>query len=433
MNSRSANPRPLVARALVRIVDKNQSLDSALDSIATTDGRALIQEMLYGVLRRYHRLDALAAILLKQGLKKRDRDIHMLLLIGLYELVYMDTDDYAAVNETVSAAKVLGKTWAKGLLNACLRRAQRENDSLQQHLDSSDSSLYSHPLWFIDLLREQYPLHWQQILKANNEHPPMHLRVNTRLTIRDDYLALLAENSIAAQPLDISTVGLSLDKPVNVSRLPDFEGGMVSVQDGAAQLAVELLDVRAGQRVLDACAAPGGKAAHILDCHPDIESLLLVEKSVQRVQRITENFERLGVSASIKIGDATRPDTWWDGKPFHRILLDAPCSATGVIRRHPDIKLHRDPQQIMQAARIQGQILEALWSLLETGGKLLYATCSILAVENQERVADFLAKHADAQEVALNLAWAERRFPGYQILPGTKGVDGFYYACLQKI
>lgn len=432
MNSGSANPRPSTARALVRIVDRNQTLDSALDTIDSTGGRALIQEMLYGVLRWYHRLDALAEILLKQGLKKRDRDIHMLLLIGLYELIYMNTDDYAAVNETVSAAKVLGKTWAKGLLNACLRRAQRENDSLQQHLDTDDTSLYSHPLWFIDLLREQYPAHWQQILQANNEHAPMHLRVNTRLISRNDYLTLLAEHGIAAHALDISTVGISLEKPVNVNRLPDFEGGKVSVQDGAAQLASELLDVQTGQRVLDACAAPGGKAAHILECHPNIDSLLLVEKSVPRAKRINENFKRLSVGATIKVGDATQPHSWWDGKPFQRILLDAPCSATGVIRRHPDIKLHRNPQQITQAAKIQGQMLEALWPLLDAGGKLLYATCSILAAENQDLIDGFLAKHADAQEVALVLAWAEQRSSGYQILPGTKGVDGFYYACLQK-
>lgn len=432
MKSGSDNPRPSVARALVRIVDRNETLDSALDAIATTNGRALIQEMLYGVLRWYHRLDALAEILLKQGLKKKDREIHMLLLIGLYELIYMNTDDYAAVNETVSAAKILGKTWAKGLLNACLRRAQRENDSLQQRLDANNSSLYSHPLWFIDLLREQYPLHWQQILQANNEHPPMHLRVNTSLIFRDDYLALLAKNGITAHALDVSALGVSLEKPINVRRLPDFEGGKVSVQDGAAQLAAELLDVQAGHRVLDACAAPGGKAANILECYPDIESLLLVEKSARRTKRINENFKRLGVAATVKVGDATQPETWWDGKLFQRILLDAPCSATGVIRRHPDIKLHRNPQQIMQAAKIQGQILEALWPLLEAGGKLLYATCSILAVENQELVADFLGKQTNAQEVVLNLAWAELRNPGYQILPGIKGVDGFYYACLQK-
>ncbi|MFV1997057.1 MAG: 16S rRNA (cytosine(967)-C(5))-methyltransferase RsmB [Acidiferrobacterales bacterium] len=432
MKSSNVNPRPSAARALVRVVDKNQTLDSALNAIVTPDASALVQEMIYGVLRWYHRLDTLAEMLLKQNLKKKDRDIHMLLLIGLYELIYMKTDDYAAVNETVSAASKLGKTWAKGLLNACLRRAQRESNSLQQRLESCDSSHYSHPQWFVDLLREQYPLHWQQILRAANERPPMHLRVNTNLILRDDYLALLAENGLAAHMLDISSAGISLEKPVNVNRLPGFDSGQVSVQDGAAQLAARLLDIQPGQRILDACAAPGGKAAHILESHPDIGALLLVEKSARRMQRINENFERLGLAASIKIGDASRPDDWWDGKPFQRILLDAPCSATGVIRRHPDIKLHRDPQQITQASRIQGQILEALWSLLEADGKLLYATCSVLAAENQELVAGFLAKHVDAQEVALDLAWAQQRFPGYQILPGSKGVDGFYYACLQK-
>lgn len=432
MKSHDANPRLSAAQALVRIVDNGHTLDSALDAIATSANRPLIQEMLYGVLRWYHRLDALAGSLLTQGLKKRDRDIHMLLLIGLYELIYMDTEDYATVNETVSATKGLGKPWAKGLLNACLRRSQREHDVLQQCLDQTDTSRYSHPQWFIVLVREQYPQHWQPILRANNERPPMHLRVNTSVTDRDDYLAQLAENGFGAHALEASAAGVALDKPVSVNRLPGFDRGWVSVQDGAAQLAAGLLDIHSGHRVLDACAAPGGKAAHILESYPDLEALWLVEESARRSKRIKENFDRLGISATTKVADATRPDTWWDGKPFQRILLDAPCSATGVIRRHPDIKLHRDQRQITQATKLQAQLLETLWSLLDSGGKLLYATCSILAAENQERVADFLKKRADAREVELDLVWAQRRFPGYQILPGTKGMDGFYYACLQK-
>lgn len=432
MKSHAANPRLSAAQALVRIVDHGQTLDSALDAIDASANKALIQEMLYGVLRWYHRLDALAGSLLKQGLKKRDRDIHMLLLIGLYELIYMDIEDYAAVNETVSATKELGKPWAKGLLNACLRRSQREHETLQQRLNQTDASRHSHPQWFIALVREQYPQHWQPILQANNERPPMHLRVNASVTDREGYLAQLAENGFAAHALEASAVGVSLDKPVNINRLPGFDRGWVSVQDGAAQLAVGLLDIQTGQRVLDACAAPGGKAAHILERHPDMGALLLVEKSSRRGKRIEENFARLGISAAIKFADAARPDTWWDGKPFQRILLDAPCSATGVIRRHPDIKLHRNPQQIVRVASLQAQMLNALWPLLDSGGKLLYVTCSILAVENQELVADFLKKCVDAREVELNLSWAQRRFPGYQILPGTKGMDGFYYACLQK-
>lgn len=432
MKSHNANPRLSAAKALVRIVDNGQTLDSALDAINASANKALLQEMLYGVLRWYHRLDALAGNLLKQGLKKRDRDIHMLLLIGLYELIYMDTEGYATVNETVSATKGLGKPWAKGLLNACLRRSQREYETLQRGLDQNETSRYSHPQWFIALVREQYPQHWQPILQANNERPPMHLRVNTSVTDRDGYLVQLAENGLAAHALEASTVGVSLDKPAGVSRLPGFDRGWVSVQDGAAQLAASLLDIQTGHRVLDACAAPGGKAAHVIEGHPDLGALLLVEKSARRGKRIKENFDRLGINANIKIADAARPDTWWDGKPFQRILLDAPCSATGVIRRHPDIKLHRDLRQITQAASLQAQLLEALWSLLDSGGKLLYVTCSILAAENQELVADFLKKCADAREVELDLVWAQRRFPGYQILPGTKGMDGFYYACLQK-
>jgi len=432
MKSRHNNPRQVAAQALVQIIDKDQTLDRALEAIDPSAGKARIQEMLYGVLRWYHRLDALAGMLLKQGLKKRDRDIHMLLLIGLYELVYMHTEDYAAVNETVSAANELGKAWAKGLLNACLRRAQREQKELEQQLDQQPQSHYSHPPWFIDQLRLQYPEAWQQILQANNKRPPMHLRVNTHKTTRENYLSLLAGESVDALPLDSSATAIALATPMPVAKLPAFDKGWVSVQDGAAQLATELLDIRRGDRVLDACAAPGGKAGHILERHPDMGELVLVERSPKRSEHIKENFQRLGVDAVIKIADASRPQDWWDDKPFQRILLDAPCSATGVIRRHPDIKLHRSPQHIAEAAKLQRQILCALWPLLEPGGKLLYVTCSVLALENQNQIEEFLGEHADATNLALELDWVEQRSPGYQVLPGTKGLDGFYYACLQK-
>lgn len=432
MKSQAANPRSTAAQALVQVVDNGHTLDSTLDAIDMSAHKALIQEMLYGVLRWFQRLDALAKNLLKQDLKPKDRDIHMLLLVGLYELIYMDNQDYAAVSETVSATKGLGKPWAKALLNACLRRAQREHDTLQQRLDDKLSSYFSHPNWFIDLLRDQYPQHWQQILQANNERPPMHLRVNLSAIDRQTYLQQLEDKGLSARALDATAAGVCLDNPANVSHLPGFDRGRVSVQDGAAQLAIDLLDIQAGHRVLDACAAPGGKAAHILETHPDVAALVLVEKSAHRSNRINENFTRLGLHADIIIADAAQPDTWWDGQPFQRILLDAPCSATGVIRRHPDIKLHRQKQQITLATKLQAQLLEAMWPLLDSGGKLLYATCSMLATENQERVADFLAHHSDAREVELDLGWAQQRSPGYQILPGTKGMDGFYYACLQK-
>ena len=432
MKSRHNKPRQTAARALVRIIDKGQTLDRALEAIDPSANKALIQEMLYGVLRWYHRLHALTEALLKQGLKKRDRDVYMLLLVGLYELLYMDNEQYAVVNETVSAANTLGKSWAKGLLNACLRRAQREHEALQKNLDQNDASHYSHPDWFIDLVRNQYPHHWQRVLQANNERPPMHLRVNTRTTTRADYLALLAENGMGAHALDSSTTAIALATPMPVDKLPAFDRGGVSVQDGAAQLAAELLDVRPGDRVLDACAAPGGKAGHLLERHPEMGQLVLVERSPGRSEHIVENFRRLGVDAVIKIADAACPQDWWDGRLFQRILLDAPCSATGVIRRHPDIKLHRTLQHIAEATRLQRKILRALWPLLEPGGKLLYVTCSILSAENQEQIAAFLGERTDATDLALDLDWAQQRCPGVQILPGTKGLDGFYYACLQK-
>lgn len=403
-----------------------------MNKLGDVKEKAWLQEILYGTCRWYFRLEAMINLLLERPLKERDRDIHLLILLGLYELFYMKTGAHAAINETVAVTRLLRKNWASGLVNACLRRAQREREPLDKQVQETPDARFSHPAWLIDRLRQQYPDDWQSIAEANNQRPPLHVRANRLRNNREHYLARLREAGLAAEPLAHCSDGIALAEAVPVQRLPGFNRGWVSVQDGAAQLAATLLDLQPDQRVLDACAAPGGKACHILECEPGLHQLIMVENSPSRAQRINQNLARLGLSAELYIADALEPAHWWDGQPFQRVLLDAPCSATGVIRRHPDIKLHRTPDQVESAVRLQGKLLDSLWPLLESGGKLLYATCSVLAEENENQVAGFLERHDDATEILLDLPWAQQCTRGCQILPGTSGLDGFYYACIQK-
>lgn len=425
------NPRWLAVTVLMRVLIHNEKLDVALRAIHDSPQRAKAQEMAYGVLRHYALLDAVSCKLLERPLKKRDYDIHLLLLVGLYELKFMKTETFASVNEAVSTAKAINKPWARGLINACLRQFLRKPE-LSDIDEAGPVIRYSHPSWFVNSIREQYPENWSLLLEANNARPPMHIRVNAKKTNRDKYLTLLEDSNIDARPIDCCPQAIALDHPVPVNRLPQFDTGWLSVQDGAAQLAAGLLDPAPGQRILDACAAPGGKACHILETAPDIATLIMVEQSAKRAQRITENMTRLQLSGKLIIADAHLPESWWDRKSFQRILLDAPCSATGVIRRHPDIKQRRTPEHVKNTVRLQEVLLNALWPLLDRGGKLLYVTCSVLAEENEKQVLKFMAAHDDVEESVLALEWAQRRDVGYQILPGNQDLDGFYYACLQK-
>ncbi|HFE32048.1 MAG TPA: 16S rRNA (cytosine(967)-C(5))-methyltransferase RsmB, partial [Gammaproteobacteria bacterium] len=319
-----------------------------------------------------------------------------------------------------------------GLVNAVLRNFQRQAEELLAAADASEPGRWAHPQWLIDSVRTAWPDDWQRILTANNERAPMTLRVNVRQQSRDDYLQRLEQAGIDAEATTHSDGGIRLRSPCDVTQLPGFSEGAVSVQDEAAQLAAQLLDVRPGQRVLDVCAAPGGKTAHILERSDDI-ALLAVDIEARRLQRVTDNLQRLGLQAEVREGDARRPDDWWDGRPFERILLDAPCSASGVIRRHPDIKLLRRPGDIETLLELQGEILRAIWPLLAPGGMLLYATCSVLPQENQQRVAAFLAEQPDAEGRPLEADWGRASGIGRQILPGgVAQMDGFYYACLHK-
>jgi 16S rRNA (cytosine967-C5)-methyltransferase len=407
-------------------------LSTQLESVPP-DLRPLIQELCFGALRWHPRLDALAAQLLERPLKSKDGDVHALILLGFYQLLSMRVAPHAAVTETVEAARQLGKPWAAGLVNGVLRRFQREQELLLERVEQEPVSRYACPAWLLEALREAWPDHWQAILEAANQRPPMSLRVNLLQGGRDQYLACLAAEDIAAHPLPEPASAVVLEQPRDVLSLPGFVDGRVSVQDGGAQLAAGLLDLRPGQGVLDACAAPGGKSCHILEMEPNIASLTAVDVDGQRLQRVEQNLQRLGLKAELATGDAANPAGAWAARRYDRILLDVPCSATGVIRRHPDIKLLRRLEDIPVLVELQARILDAIWPLLAQGGMLLYATCSLLPQENERQVGEFLGRQGDARERLIDAAWGHPRPVGRQTLPGEQSMDGFYYACLEKV
>ncbi len=434
--ARPMNPRLAACQALAAVLAGRASLSGALppqlDKVAPRD-RGLTQELAFGAARWQPRLQALAARLLQKPFKATDTDIHALLLIGLYQLLYTRIPPHAAIGETVGCADKLKKGWAKGVLNAVLRRAQREGETLLAEVDRDPSARLGHPRWLLKALKQAWPEQLDALCAANNAHPPMTLRVNRRHGERDAYLAELAEAGIKARACDYSRDGIQLAAPRDVRELPGFAEGRVSVQDEAAQLAAELLESAPGQRVLDACCAPGGKTCHLLETQPGLAEVVAVDLEESRLVRVRENLQRLGLQASLVAADARATGEWWDGKPFQRILLDAPCSATGVIRRHPDIKLARKPEDIAALAHLQGELLDALWPTLEVGGVLLYATCSVMPAENSDSIAAFLARTPGARELDLPGPWGMKQPHGRQLLPQVEGHDGFYYAKLIKI
>ena len=426
------NTRLISARVLTQVLREGYSLTTALESALRTvesgKDKAFIQALCYGVCRTYHRLDFILSELLDKPLK--DLNIKALALVGLYQLKYMRVKPHAAVSETVLAARK--KPWAKALINALLRGYQREQDSLEQKADNTQYSAVSHPVWLIKRIEQDWPRQAEHILQENNRQPPMVLRVNLVRVSRDQYLQKLSAQDIAAAAVDFCSSAIILDKPVAVDLLPGFLEGLVSIQDTAAQLAAGLLDARAGNRVLDVCAAPGGKAAHILEHQSQLKELVAVDVDESRMQRVSDNLQRLKLSARLVVGDAANPRDWWDGQLFDRILLDAPCSALGVIRRHPDIKLLRRAGDIKPLQVLQKNILNAVWPLLAQDGIMLYATCSILKQENEQQIDTFLAEHPDAVEMPIDAAWGFAGSHGRQILTGESAMDGFYYARFRK-
>jgi 16S rRNA (cytosine967-C5)-methyltransferase len=430
------NLRVLATQILSEVILKQRSLSdvllSSLKKCKDPRDAALVQAMCFGVCRYYFRLTAIADLLLQKKLKTKDQDLYILILLGLYQLMEMRLPDYAAVSETVAAATLLKKAWAKNLINGVLRRYQREQETLSTAANQELTACYAHPLWMIQQIKQAYPGEWQAILNANNEHPPLALRVNKQKISRQDYLAKLNDLALTAIPIAETKTGIELAIPLAVSDIPGFAEGEVSVQDGAAQLAADLLQVEANMRVLDACAAPGGKMLHILETHPNVQ-IVAVEHEKNRLNSIQENLQRLNFSAQCILADAGKPNEWWDQQPFDRILLDAPCSGTGVIRRHPDIKLLRRSSDVQQFCEEQIRLLQALWPLLRQNGLLVYATCSIFPQENVENMQTFLTLHQDAKEEKILSEWGIPCTVGRQILPGVEGMDGFYYACMRKI
>lgn len=410
--------RRLAAGVVAAVLDRGCSLDRALES-QSLDGRMrpAVMDLSYGVLRRLGLLDYLLTQLLDRPLT--DPEIRYLLLVALHELLDGRTPAYAAVNEAVAAAP----RRARGLVNAVLRSFQRRRDVLLQAAQTDPVARWNHQLWWIERLKREYPDDWEAILEADNRHPPMTLRVNRRRTGVLDYHHRLLQLGLEAE--QTGECALTLGRPVPISELPGFAEGQVSVQDLGAQYAAPLLDCRDGMRVLDACAAPGGKTAHLLERH-DLD-LTALDLAPERLLRVQQNLARLGLTARLLTADAASPRDWWDGRPFERILLDAPCTASGVVRRHPDGRWLKRAGDATLLAQRQGQLLEALWPLLRVGGKLLYATCSLFGAENREIVRTFLEHHPEAAEEPLDLAGGRHG----QLLPDNHH-DGFFYARLVK-
>ncbi len=430
------NPRLAATRALAAVLAGRASLGSSLpEQLAKVDprDRALAQDLAFGTARWQPRLSLLAEKLMDKPFKAGDRDLEALLLIGLYQLFHTRIPAHAAIGETVGCVDKLKKSSAKGLLNAVLRRAQREYDSLLPALEHDPAARLAHPRWLQKALKARWPEHWEAIARANNLHPPLILRVNRRQGSRDAYLAELAAADIDAVPCAFSADGIRLLQPQDVTALPGFAAGRLSVQDEAAQLAAELLELAPGQRVLDACAAPGGKTCHLLEREPGLAEVVALDADAGRLQRVEQNLARLGLTARTLAADGRAVADWWDGTPFQRILLDAPCSATGVIRRHPDIKLTRQASDIAPLVQLQGELLDALWPTLEVGGILVYATCSVLPEENSSNLAAFLARTPGARELDIPATWGLAQPHGRQLLPQPDGHDGFYYCKLIKI
>ncbi|HEX7047453.1 MAG TPA: 16S rRNA (cytosine(967)-C(5))-methyltransferase RsmB [Gammaproteobacteria bacterium] len=427
--------RAAAARGLARVIQGgslNDLMPAILAGISEPADRALAQELVYGSLRFAPRLEFMLSKLLERPVRKREPRVHALMMVGLYQLLYMRVPPHAAVAETVEAARLMKKPWAVGLTNAVLRRAQREQESLVAAADAHPVGRSAHPDWLLAILQKDWPDDWENIVTANNARPPMTLRVNRRVQSRENYLDELLAAGIKAEAHSQVPDAIQLAAPTDVTALPGFADGHVSVQDVAAQLAADVLDPQPGERILDACAAPGGKTAHLLERSPDLAQLVAVDREAERLDRVAENLARLNLAATLVHGDAAKPEAWWEGELFDRILVDAPCSATGVIRRHPDIKLLRRQKDIASLANLQARILDALWPLLAPGGRLVYATCSVLAAENADQVAAFIRRHSDALAVPLAAGWGRPAGFGRQVLPGEAGMDGFFYAVLTK-
>lgn len=415
------NTRLVALEAICSVVLDKRSL-SAFDYPDQND--ALAKSLVFGTIRYYHQLNDIVTDLLDHSLDKEDLDIHCLMLLGAYQILYSKVAIHASIFETVDVANTLNKSWAKGLINAILRQIDRDKETLLRQVH------FSHPTWLVKKIKQNYPDHFEQIFSQNNVQAPMTIRVHPKFSATD-YQQQLNDIGIASQTLSVASQALLLEKPVSVYDLPNFEIGSCYVQDASAQLAAHLLDPKEGELILDACSAPGGKTTHLCELTPSAK-IIALDSDLDRLERVEQNAQRFNINnIGIIQGNAQQQD-WWDGQLFDKILLDAPCSATGVIRRHPDIKLLRKPKDITNLVALQKDILENLWPMLKPGGTLLYATCSILKAENEFQIADFLHSHDDAGEIKIDLDWGIKTVVGRQQLP-THEFDGFYYAKLKKV
>jgi len=434
MSTKTLNVRVAAAKIIGSVLQNEASLATLIPQynakIAERD-RSLLQELCFGTLRYYPKFDAILRKLLKKPLKAKDSDVQGLLACALYQLLEMRIPAHAAIGESVGATKGLKKQWAKGFTNGVLRNFQRQQDELLSQLANNPYAVTSHPKWLQEAITKAWPNHATDIFAANNSRPPLTLRINHSKINREGYGQSLTAAGIEFRFCEFSEDGITLAAATDVTQLPNFAEGYVSVQDEAAQLSAKILDLQPKNRVLDACCAPGGKTCHMLEREPTLDMVAL-DIDEERLQRVEENLDRLQVNAQLITCDASATDEWWDGNQFDRILLDAPCSAIGVIRRHPDIKMLRRAEDIANLATIQAVLLKAMWPLLKPGGLLLYATCSILPDENNSIVSDFINEQSDANVVELKVNWGQVTPTGRQLFPVDGGHDGFYYALLRK-
>ncbi len=430
MNARGAS-----AFVLAKVL-RGQSLSSALPPYAADlnkSEKARLMDLCYGSLRWFPQIECYLQALMKKPLRPKDLEIKALLISGIYQLLNSETPAYAVVHDSVSAAESLGRPWAKSLINAVLRSFLRKKQTLSESFSDNRTFLTAHPEWILEALDEAWPEISQDIVEANNSRAPMCLRVNNKKCSRDDYINQLSEVGIKAKHTLISPDGIQLETPTDISNLPNFAEGFCSVQDEAAQLAAKLLDLRPDQSVLDACAAPGGKTAHIAETQSDLRSLLAIDKDAERLEKVKQNLVRLNLHGSALHADASKPEKWWKNNFFDRILVDAPCSGTGVIRRHPDIKLLRNDADIEKVSRLQTSLLFGLWPTLKKGGILLYSTCSVMPIENDKVISNFLQEIKSARLRPIKCDWGLETVSGRQLFPTLNGHDGFYYALLQKL
>jgi 16S rRNA (cytosine967-C5)-methyltransferase len=426
--------RALAAQALADVALRGVSLRDAMEERAPKlrdpRDRALLMALLSDGARWWLRFDVALDHLLDKPLRRKEPDVHALLVLGLVQLEILELQDYAAVAATVEATRALNRPRLSGLVNAILRRWQRERETLLAKLDATPQTRYAMPPWLIDTISADWPAQADNLFADTNREPPLMLRANRRRIARDALIEQLRTDGYTIEAHPWLVDGMVLPHSTDVTRMPGFAQGFFAVQDGAAQVAADLADIHNGQRVLDACAAPGGKACHLLE-RADI-ALTALEFDTGRAKRIHQNLDRLGLKANVQAGDAGDPSGWWDGKPYDRILIDAPCSATGVIRRRPDIRLHRRASDISALVAQQQRILAALWPLLAPGGRLVYITCSLLRAENEAVIGNFLASRNDVDLLPLTLPAGQAAATGWQILPGDGDLDGMYYAVLGR-